>query len=322
MKKLKERVKNKLGEKRTASLRKVLKVVRIVKNIICWALIAVLTLAIIIFMITKASGDTPSVFGYSIHRIVSGSMEPELSVGDVILNKEVSDSSEVKVGNIITFQGSAAFDNKIVTHRVLVAPYDNGRGTTVLVTKGDANEKDDGEINFSDVQSKFVAKVSFLKNIYDFFFSKWGLLVFVFLLLLIFFDEIVNIIKVSIYSSEQDDTESIQEIVERVKREQLEEAKRRNNLENTSQNTSPDSNEQEQINIDQINEDSDNNINRSDTKESSKNESNLTAHDKEQSKEQNSEQLTQESKSGDLMNRDKNKIESTSRLKKEIKEAK
>lgn len=224
MKKLKQTIKDKLGEKKTAMLKKSLRVARIIKNIVCWSLIAVITLAIITFMVTKISGGTPSVFGYSIHRIVSGSMEPEFAIGDVILNKEVHDVSEVHVGDIITFQGNSNFSNQKVAHRVLVAPYDDGKGNTVLVTKGDANEVDDGEIDFNSVESKYLSKVGFLKSIYNFFFSPWGFIIFIFLLLLIFFDEIMNIIKLSAKATEQEQPESLYEIFERIQREQQEAA--------------------------------------------------------------------------------------------------
>lgn len=227
MKRIKQSIKDKLGKKKTASLKKALKVGRIIKNIICWTLIAVLTAAIVIFMTTKISGGTPTVFGYSIHRIVSGSMEPTLEIGDVILSTEVKDTSDVHVGDIVTFQGDSRFDNQKVTHRVLVSSYDDGKGNIVIVTKGDANAIDDGEINFSDVESKFVAKVSFLSDIYNFFFSPWGLIIFIFLLLLIFFDEILNIIRLSVNASDLEDTESFEEIVERVKCEQLAEERKK-----------------------------------------------------------------------------------------------
>lgn len=222
MKKLKERIKNKLGPEKTEKLKKVLNAARIIKNIICWILVAVLTLAIITFMVTKFAGNTPTVFGYSLHRVSSGSMEPELSVSDVIINREVKSPDEIKIGDIITFQGDSKFDNNKVTHRVLVAPYDNGKGSTVLVTKGDANEADDGEINFSSVESKYIGKVDFLRSIYNFFFSQWGLIVFILLLALIFFDEITNIIKLIVNRSENTETETIQQIIERVQREQNE----------------------------------------------------------------------------------------------------
>ena len=236
MKKLKERIKNKLGPEKTEKLKKALNAARIIKNVICWILVAVLTLAIITFMVTKFAGNTPTVFGYSLHRVSSGSMEPELSVSDVIVCKQVKEPSEIGVGDIITFSGDSRFDNQKVTHRVLVAPYDNGKGKMVLVTKGDANEVDDGEIDFSDVESKYLVKINFLSDVYNFFFSTWGLLIFIFLLLLIFFDEIVNIIRLSVSGTEENEAESFREIVERVKREQLEEAKKNApNLEKSSE---------------------------------------------------------------------------------------
>lgn len=246
MKKLKEKIKNKLGEKKTAKLKKSLHVARIVKNIVCWTLIAILTVAVVVFMLTKVSGGSPTLFGFSLHRIITGSMEPELMIGDVILSKEIKDPSDIGIGNIITFQGDARFDNQKVTHRVLVAPYDDGKGNLVLVTKGDANQKDDGVINYADVESKYLSKLDFLRVLYNFFFSTGGFLVFIFLLLLIFFDEIVNIIKLTIGAAKEEDTESFQEIVERVKREQLEEMKKKRAAEKekeAKQNEASDSDE-------------------------------------------------------------------------------
>ncbi|WP_316631620.1 signal peptidase I [uncultured Ruminococcus sp.] len=227
MNKLKQKIKDRLGEKKTAMLKKALNVTRIIKNIVCWTLIAILTLAVIIFVFTKINGETPKVFGYTLHRIVSGSMKPELEVGDVIVSKEIKEKSEIAIGDIVTFQGDARFENNKVTHRVLVAPYDNGRGATVIVTKGDANIDDDGEINVSDVESKYHSKIDFLKKLYNFFFTPWGLLVFIFVLLLVFFDEIMNIVKLSTQSAKENNDETIKEIVERVKREQLEEARKK-----------------------------------------------------------------------------------------------
>lgn len=227
MTKLKKKIKDKLGEKKIAQLKKTWRVVRIIKNVVCWTLIAVLTLAIIVFTLTKINGDSPTVFGYSLHRIMSGSMEPEIVTNDVILNKDVTEASEVKLGDIVTFEGGPGFDNKNVTHRVIVEPYDNGKGRIVLVTKGDANESDDGEIDFGTVQSKYLCKINILSYIYNFFFSNWGLLVFIGLLLLIFFDEIINIIKIISAARREEEPESISDIIERMQREQREAAEKK-----------------------------------------------------------------------------------------------
>ena len=227
MKKLKSNIKNKLGEKKTEKLKKALKVARVVKNVICWTLVVVLVFAVITFLLARVSGGTPAVFGYSIHRIETGSMEPALHVGDVILSKEVSKPDEIKEGDIITFTNSARFGNRVVTHRVLVAPYEDAQGDTVLVTKGDANEIDDGEMNFKGVRSKMLQKIGFLKKLYDFFFSPWGLIIFIGLLILIFFDEVMNLIRLATGKyDDQPKEESIGEIIERIQREDAEQLAR------------------------------------------------------------------------------------------------
>lgn len=222
MKKLKQIIRDKLGDKNTAVLKKALNIARIVKNVVCWIMIALLTLAVITFLLTKINGETPSMFGYTIHRIVSGSMQPEFEIGEVIISRKVTDPSEIGIGDIVTFREDGRFDNQKVTHRVLVAPYDNDKGDKVLVTKGDANDTDDGEIRFTSVESKYLNKVYFLKSVYSFFFSPWGLVIFIFLLLLIFFDEIMNIVRLTISRAEEEQPETLVETIERMQREQSE----------------------------------------------------------------------------------------------------
>ena len=223
MGKLQTKLKNKLGEKKARKISKALRVARIIKNIICGILIAVLVFIVITFLLTRVSGGTPSVFGYSLNRVETGSMEPALKVGDVLLCKNVSEPSEIKEGDIITFQGGAKFSNHKVTHRVLIGPYYNDNGECVIVTKGDANDIDDGEIKLSAVESKMLQKLDFLKKLYDFFFSPWGLIIFIALLILIFFDEVMNLIRLSTgkYDDEEKE-ESIGEIIERIQREDAE----------------------------------------------------------------------------------------------------
>ena len=212
IKKLNKRIEEKIGEKKLAKIKKGLKVAKIVKNVILTILIIVLVFTVI----------TPSVFGYSIHRVETGSMEPALHVGDVFLSKDVEDPKELQVDDIITFQGGTKFGNNHVTHRVYTPPYENEQGEWVLVTKGDANEIVDGEVELSKVESKYQRKLEFLQKLYSFFFSPWGLIIFVFALILIFFDEVLNIARVVTKNDNQEKEESIGEIIERIQREEAE----------------------------------------------------------------------------------------------------
>ena len=221
------KLKDKIPPKKRTKVSKTVRVLKTIKNVICWILVAVLAITVITFLLTRVSGGTPSLFGYSINRVETGSMEPELKVGDVLLCKNVSEPSEIKEGDIITFQGGERFSNHKVTHRVLIGPYYNDNGECVIVTKGDANDIDDGEIKLSAVESKMLQKLDFLKKLYDFFFSPWGLIIFIALLVLIFFDEVMNLIRLSTgkYDDEEKE-ESIGEIIERIQREDAEELKK------------------------------------------------------------------------------------------------
>lgn len=76
------------------------------------------------------------MMGYQVFNVVSGSMEPTYSVGDLIYVKSV-DPDAVKVGDPITF---VLNENLVVaTHRVTRVDAENRH----FYTKGDANETAD-----------------------------------------------------------------------------------------------------------------------------------------------------------------------------------
>lgn len=75
----------------------------------------------------------PSLFGGRSLTVMSGSMEPALGVGDVIINSRVS-PSDVRVGDIVTFSDPEG-TRKLITHRVRRLRIADG--TAHVVTKGD-----------------------------------------------------------------------------------------------------------------------------------------------------------------------------------------
>ncbi len=77
----------------------------------------------------------PYLFGYRSLTVLSGSMEPTLRVGDVVVVREVPPLS-VKVGDIVSFRDPTDF-SRLITHRVRSIQVS---GISVqFVTKGDAN---------------------------------------------------------------------------------------------------------------------------------------------------------------------------------------
>jgi signal peptidase I len=72
----------------------------------------------------------PALFGWSGSVVQSGSMEPKISAGDVVFTSELSSSSPLPVGRVVTFH----VDGRLVIHRIVAVSDDN-----TLVTAGDAN---------------------------------------------------------------------------------------------------------------------------------------------------------------------------------------
>ena len=75
-----------------------------------------------------------AALGYRGVAILSGSMEPKISTGDLVLVDSIS-AGQMKVGDVVTFQSEAGFS---ITHRVtqLNAKPD---GAIAVQTRGDAN---------------------------------------------------------------------------------------------------------------------------------------------------------------------------------------
>ena len=229
---------------------KVFRIIKLIKNIICWTLIAVLVFTLVVFFMSRINGSTPSVFGYSIFRVSSGSMEPELMVGDIILDKTVDNPEDLKVGDVITFK-SSDYGDLLVTHKVIKAPYEEN-GKLMLQTKGIANEVEDKPISVDNVKGIMICKVDYLDTVYNVFLSPWGLLILIALIVIIFFDEIITIVKILTNNDRSvKDADDINEIIDRLQAEKLKEQAERikeqsEKTEEKSKNVSEDSSEKDE----------------------------------------------------------------------------
>lgn len=94
--------------------------------------------------------DLPTINGYGTLEVISGSMEPTIKVGDLIIVNTKYD--ELKENDIITF-----YDEKgsFVTHRIIEIK--DGE----YITKGDNNNSEDqGTINKDDIVAKYVTRLN------------------------------------------------------------------------------------------------------------------------------------------------------------------
>lgn len=185
-----------------------------IANVLLTVFVILLAAVIALTMFVRITGNTPSLFGYSIFRVTTGSMQPELMVGDVILTKEVDDVNSLQVGDVITYRGTIGdYANMMITHKIVKAPYQEN-GKTYVVTKGVANNVEDQPVEASQISAKLVCKIPFLDWIYSFFLTPWGLISAIFIIIIAFSGEFWSIYKLS--RSEKDDLPEVnQEILEK-----------------------------------------------------------------------------------------------------------
>lgn len=101
-------------------------------------LILILAVLLLYLLFVRLTGGIPSLFGYSVVRIVTPSMEPKIPVGSFVLIRRLT-PEKVGVGDIITFytdDPDPTVAGKTITHRVLsIETTEDGK--YVFQTKGD-----------------------------------------------------------------------------------------------------------------------------------------------------------------------------------------
>jgi len=105
------------------------------------------------FNATKFVGNQlPMPFGIGMATVLSGSMEPKLSVGDLIVVKEVEDYKE---NDIVVYQDG----NMLVVHRIVEI------NEEMMITKGDANNTNDFPVSVDAIKGIVVFSIPFVGTI-------------------------------------------------------------------------------------------------------------------------------------------------------------
>lgn len=186
-------------------MRKILnnKIFKFVYGTLKFLVIAVLVLYVGVLAFQRFSNNG-NIAGYRVYTIATGSMEPELVVGDVILIEEAT-FEELKVDDVITYESKAAgTEGMIITHRII----DMDKETKQLETKGDANEAVDPIIKDDQVLGKVVYKFTLISMLTKLVRNKIGFYFLIFVpLVVVIFLEIADIVT----SKDDDDEEDKKE---------------------------------------------------------------------------------------------------------------
>jgi signal peptidase len=149
--------------------RKLFKVLRAVFITLMALILAVNVYLLATKLILKR--DLLKLFGFAQIIVVSGSMQPAIGVGDMLIVKE---QSSYQVSDIITYHSN----QNLITHRVVDVKND------VLTTRGDANNVADDPVPLSAVEGKVVFLIPGAGNLILFLKSPLGILLMLALLFL------------------------------------------------------------------------------------------------------------------------------------------
>ena len=112
-----------------------------------------------------------NIFGLRQYMIMTGSMEPNYNIGDLIITKEVNPEN-IKKGDIITY--ALADGNATVTHRIIDVIEKDGK--TMYKTKGDNNNAPDQNlVAYDQIQGVFLFKINNFGNILSSILTKTGI---------------------------------------------------------------------------------------------------------------------------------------------------
>ncbi|MDD6463768.1 MAG: signal peptidase I [Clostridiaceae bacterium] len=167
-------------------------------------IMAVISVVIFIFGLTifvsvlrASAGKAPSVFGFSVLQVTSGSMEPEIPVGGIVIVRKVKPDS-LKVGDVISFYSNDVdISGKVNTHRIIEIKQSES-GEKIFRTKGDANEYADTAAVFEiDLVGKMIMNLGSVGgSVFDVLRNPTIILIFIVLpLIFITLGEAVNLAK-------------------------------------------------------------------------------------------------------------------------------
>ena len=125
----------------------------VLRYILLGLLTAIVGINLYTFNAAKLAGNQlPTPFGFGAAVVLSGSMEPEFSTGDLIVIRVTEDYDE---NDIVVFQDGKT----LIVHRIIQTDGE------AVVTKGDANVSADEPIHISAIKGEVIFVIPFIGTI-------------------------------------------------------------------------------------------------------------------------------------------------------------
>ena len=152
------------------------KALSVVGVILCIILIPILVINVTLIVKSYTNTDeVPKIGGYAPLIVLTGSMEPEIMSGDLIIVKQI-DGQDVKEKDVIAFFDPDGNGTSIVTHRVIEIYEEDG--TLYFKTQGDANDTADRlPVSEKDIVGIYLTRIGGAGNVAMFMQTTAGLIV-------------------------------------------------------------------------------------------------------------------------------------------------
>lgn len=155
------------------------KVFKTISNIVFAVFMMIMAFLIFVTAQSKLTGQEPSLFGYRMYIVDSGSMIPTLPVDSMIIVNEVT-AAEIEKDDIVTYYAGSGETR--VTHRV-VRILEDGEG---FITRGDANNTEDPSVLEKDrIIGKLAFSIPYIGTLFRGLSSELGIAVLVIFAVLI-----------------------------------------------------------------------------------------------------------------------------------------
>jgi len=150
---------------------------KIIKKVF-FALFLLMSLSYLYIVVSPKIFKNFYPFGIKTAIVLTGSMEPTLNIDDFVILRELK--GRVNVNDIVSYKRPG--EKNEVLHRVVRVD------KNIVITKGDANNKEDDPIDVMQITGVYVRKVKYLGKIITFFTKPLGVsfTVTLFLIILLF----------------------------------------------------------------------------------------------------------------------------------------
>lgn len=142
--------------------------------ILCIVFIPILIVNVTLIVKSYTNPDqVPDFLGYKPFIVLSGSMEPDIMTGDMVLVKEAN-TDNLQKGDVIAYKSGQA----VITHRIIEVKTENGE--TSYITQGDANDSaDQTAVKPSDVEGVYIGRIPGAGKVAMFMQTTTGMILFV-----------------------------------------------------------------------------------------------------------------------------------------------